>query len=163
MTTGNQFNLPPKPSTPQHAPWTDAQLANQYLYAILQALQPSTTGTSPTGATLNDVVDALNSILMIMQNAPAIQTLNVPVTVANQQIQYTTLTIPDGFELVVQSHPNNDPTGLVLIAPKNGNLQYNVVALKPGQFAQYRVQTSDALYIVGTVVGDNVILTSETK
>jgi hypothetical protein len=35
--------------------------------------------------------------------------------------------------------------------------------LKPGQGVQYKVKTSDALYIVGTVAGDFVILTSEVK
>jgi len=163
MTTGNRFNLPPPPSTPQRAPWTDAQLANNYLYAILQSLQPATTGTGGSGATLSDVLAALNSILSIMQNAPAIQTLNVPVTVANQQLQFTTLTIPDGFDLVIQSSPENNPAGRILIAPKNGNLQYNVVSLQPGQFAKYRITTTDALYIVGTIVGDIVAFTSEVK
>jgi hypothetical protein len=162
MSTGNRFNLPPPPSTPQRAPWTDAQLANSYLYAILQALQPAAAGGGG-GATLNDVVAALNSILAIMQNAPAIQTLDVPVTAPNQQLQFTTLIIPDGFPLTIQSHPDNNPTGQILIAPKNGNLQFNVVVLKPGQFAQYRVTSSDALYITGTVEGDTVIFSSEVK
>jgi hypothetical protein len=177
MTTGPRFNPPPAPSLPQNAPWTDAQLIESYLYAIVQALQaggtlPSTptspvgTGTvtpSPGGATLDDVLTALNRLIAIETNAPAIQTFDVPVTTPNQQIQFTAMTIPDGFDLLVESHPQNDPTGLIKIAPKNGNLDYNVVLLQPGQFMRYRVQSTDALYIAGIIVGDKVILTCEKK
>jgi hypothetical protein len=129
------------------------------LYAILQALQPQTPG--PKGATLDDVVAVLNKILAILTNASAIQTVDVPVTVANQQLQFTTLTVPDGFPLLIQASPSN--TGKILVAPKNGNLQFNIVSLQPGQFVSYRVTTSDALYIVGTVVGDIAVFTSEVK
>jgi hypothetical protein len=85
------------------------------------------------------------------------------VTTANQKIQFTGFTIPDGFPLVVQSAPANDPAGLILVTYNNGSLQYNVVSLRPGQFVQYRVKTTDVLYIVGTVVGDVVTLTAEKK
>jgi hypothetical protein len=171
MAAGN-FNWPPPPSTPKDAPWTDAQKIQAYLYAILQALTSPPSGpgasgpsgpTGVTGATLNDVVNVLNQILAIQSNASAIQTLDVPVTTPNQQIQFTAMTVPDGFPLTVISHPNNNAAGLILVAPKNGSLQYNVVSLKPGQFVQYKVHSSDALYIVGTVVGDIVILSSELK
>jgi len=171
MTTGPRFNFPPPPSTPTNAPWTDIQKIQVYLYGILQALTQTpadgasraTGPTGVTGATLNDVVNNLKSILAIQQNASAIQTLDVPVTTPNQQIQFTAMTVPDGFPLTVISHPNNNAAGLILVAPKNGSLQYNVVSLKPGQFVQYKVHSSDALYIVGTVVGDIVILSSELK
>jgi hypothetical protein len=162
MTMGN-FNPPPPPSTPKHLPWTDQQMIEGYLYGILQALQPSTPGPVGSGATLDDVLNALNSILSIMKNAPAIQTLDVPVTVPNQQLQFTMLTIPDGCDLVIQSSPENNAAGRILIAPKNGSLQYNIVSLQPGQFAKYRITTTDALYIVGTIVGDIVAFTSEVK
>jgi hypothetical protein len=136
-------------------------------WAIVQALTPAaaTPGasgpTGATGATLSDVYNVLLAILKVQQNATAIQTFNVQVTTPNQQVQFTSLTIPDGFPLSVIASPNN--SGNILIAPKNGNLQQNIVTLKPGQGVQYKVTTSDALYIVGTVVGDFVILTSEVK
>ena len=179
------FNLPPAPSLPANAPWTDAQKIQAYLYGILEGINALATGVpitittpaapmapsapapiitpSPGGATLDDVLAALNSILAIQTNARYIQTLDVPVTTPNQQLQFTSLTVPDGFPLLVQSKPTNNPAGLILVAPKNGSLQYNVVALQPGQFVSYRVKTSDALYIVGTIVSDIVILTSEVR
>jgi len=156
MTTKPEFVPPP--------PWTQGQQMVALLQDIKAALQPSGTGTPPpTGATLSDLLVTLNKILAIQTNARAIQTIDVPVTTPNMQIQYASLTIPDGFSLTVLSHPNNNAAGLILVAPKNGNLQYNVVSLRPGQFVQYRITTSDALYIVGTIVGDIVILSSELK
>jgi hypothetical protein len=174
------FTLPPAPTLPKNAPWTDAQLIENYLYGILQAMQSLATGipitlpapvtppsTGPVipsgGATLDDVLTVLNRILVIQTNVNNIQTLVVPVTTPNQQIQFTTLTVPDGFPLLVESHPNNNSSGLILVMPKNGSIIYNVVALKPGQFVSYRVKTSDALYIAGTIPGDKIILTSELR
>jgi hypothetical protein len=153
-----------KPQFDPLPPWLQGEQVISLLTSILAALQPSGTGAPPpTGATLTDVLNTLNKILAIQQNARAIQTIDVPVTIPNMQIQYTSLTIPDGFSLTVLSHPNNNAAGLILVAPKNGNLQYNVVSLRPGQFVKYQVNTSDALYIVGTIVGDIVILSSELK
>lgn len=161
MAVQRQWNPPPPIDFPRNAPWTESQIIIYYLQQIAGASGTGGGGGGTTGATLNDVVNVLNNILAIQQNATAIQTFNVQVTVPNQQLQFTSLTIPDGFPLSVIASPGN--SGNILVAPKNGNLQFNIVTLKPGQGVQYRVKTSDALYIVGTVAGDFAILTSEVK
>ena len=118
--------------------------------------------------TLDDIYNALINLTaavnsLVSLNSPKIQVLNVSVQEAGQPVALPEMSIPNDQTLIIESmgafpHIN---TGVITVSEK-GN-QSQVKPILPGQNVGFNVTGLNDIVIVGTVVGDIIILYCEKR
>lgn len=114
--------------------------------------------------TLTDLDSRLATVIGQLGNrsaAPAMQ--YVTVTTAGTPVQGPSITIPDGFRLVVAYHPSN--TGVIGVGGSSANANLSTGTpfrlTAAGQALEYKLTNANLLWFDTTVSGDKVMLTVE--
>ena len=108
---------------------------------------------------LNTLITKIDAMLNIMKNAERIQIDNATVTDVTSQVHVASMTIPDGYSLTIESSSTN--AGIIEIASKYDHNK--VKRLRRGENADFRVKSTDALYITGNNAGDTIVAYAELK
>lgn len=94
-------------------------------------------------------------------NRPDFIALNVPVGVADSVLSpsppglISTITIPNGFALVITANIDNSGTSRIFISRTNA-LSGNRVTLAPGDAARLNITTSDLIHVAANVAGQSI-------
>jgi hypothetical protein len=101
-----------------------------------------------------------NPNYVVLANADGLQVATLSIERIGVYFQGPDMAIPDGYQVVVLSHPNNVMLGLIQVAgnktPGNDN-----IPLRPGQTVPLWIKNTNRLWLAGTAAGDMVVFYSE--
>lgn len=86
-------------------------------------------------------------------NTKNIQTVRVPILMAGKAVQGPEMPVPDGFQLMIKSHPANPAASFIYVAESqslalDANGQWPLI---PNEFVTYGVQNASSIWVSGFV------------
>ena len=97
-------------------------------------------------------------IIVNIPNADDVYIGSVPIVVANKVYPLPNVNVPDTFSVVIIAFPSN--LGNIFIS-KSQPTNFNSIVLQPGMSFRWRIKNPRVLNVMGTSVGDIVIVTCE--
>lgn len=117
----------------------------------------------PRIATLNDVVNRLQSILDALKNTDSVSIEGITCDVANEGYPVPAIIVPDGMTLVIKAHPENVLLSLIYVSNSKSTSQPHLWPLMPNESMGWRVKSGSALWVSTNVPGSIAVISVERR
>ena len=98
-------------------------------------------------------------MIVNIPNADDVYINGLPILVANKVYSLPSINVPDTFELVIMASPLN--AGVILLSRQAQPTNFNSIPLLAGMSWRYKITNASIFTVLGTTVGDVVLLTCE--
>ncbi len=164
-----QFNLPPRISTPREAPWKEVEAIANNLNQV--SLQLASLVASLSGKPIDTLitlppsppVSGTSPLPVIVPSKPKITTGFQSVQKVGQGINLPALVIPEGYPVSIIASPGN--IGVIYLGKSQSDVldaRVRFNGLAPGVAVNLILKNLNAVWMDGTVVTDSVSWIVET-
>jgi hypothetical protein len=166
----SNLNPPPKPTTPQNAPWTEAENTRGLLQQILANIQALVAASGGQPVTLNVPVavggQGLTSVSIVTPHKKYFISGSYSVTLPGTPVSLPSQAIPDGYPVTIVAFPTN--TGNIRWANDQNKVliaQWQFNGLAPGLGVSLKIQDLSCIWMDADNPGEGVswIFESDVK
>ena len=134
---------------------------------VISSLQALAGGMEVAIEKLSDILTAISGISLNVQGYPqnchyaAIAVINCQG--ANQAYQSPSYAVPDGFNIVIKSHPNNIAGSLVFWSTSPGANVNASYPLMPNEAYTIGLKNTGSIYVFTNIAGSQVVISVEQR
>ena len=157
----SSFNPPPRPSTPQDAPWTAAEKTQSLLQQILANIQALVQAAGGSPVSLNVPISVgggqLTNVAVVTPHKKYFISGSYSVSIPGTPVPLPTQAIPDGYPVTIVAFPTN--TGNIRWANDQNKVlipQWQFNGLAPGLGVSLKIQNLSCIWMDADNPGEGV-------